>query len=158
MIDSAAFRAVLGRFASGVTVVTTVDKDGNDHGMTVSAFCSVSLSPPLIQICIDKNADTHEALSNCKHFVVNILAEDQEHVARRFADLPPSERFDGAGYTRNNNGVATLNSSLAHIECVRIAAHDSGDHTIFVGEVRNSTTSDKRPLLYYRGGYTGLER
>jgi flavin reductase (DIM6/NTAB) family NADH-FMN oxidoreductase RutF len=157
MIDSVGFRAVLGRFASGVTVVTTVDEHGNDHGITVSAFCSVSLSPPLIQICIDHTSDAHGALIKCQVFAVNILAEDQEHLARKFADVNPKERFKGAGYERGSSGAVILDGALAHIECKHVAAHDSGDHTIFIGEVQNATTTEKRPLLYYRGGYAKLE-
>lgn len=158
MIDPAAFRAVLGRFASGVTVVTTLDKDGNDHGMTVSAFSSVSLSPPLIQICIDRHTDTHDALLKCKSFVVNILAEDQEPVARKFADVPPEKRFEGSGYSRNQAGPAVLDGVLAHMECEVVSSYSSGDHTIFVGQVQSSGVSDRQPLLYYRGGYASLER
>src|SRR5512132_2021584 len=84
-VSSDEFRAVLGRFPSGVTVVTTRGADGSDHGMTVSAFCSVSLQPPLVLICIEKTATAHNALKTAPGFVVNILSAKQEQIARRFS-------------------------------------------------------------------------
>ncbi len=98
MIDHDAFRAVLGRFTTGVTVVTAIGPDGQDQGMTVSAFCSLSLTPPLVLICIDHTASMYGSLKVASHFVVNILCEDQEALARRFSGTDPN-RFDGVGYT-----------------------------------------------------------
>src|SRR4051812_15949462 len=93
-LDADAFRSVLGRFASGVTVITTRDANARDVGMTVSAFSSVSLHPPLVQICIGHDASAYEALSQCEAFVVNVLADDQEPLSRRFADVDSTLRFD----------------------------------------------------------------
>ncbi|MEO8578869.1 MAG: flavin reductase family protein [Gemmatimonadales bacterium] len=151
------FRAVLGRFPSGVTVVTTKASDGSDQGMTVSAFCSLSLEPPLILICIEKTASAHPALSTAPGFVVNILAARQEQIARRFS-IVDIDRFEGVGFTRSATGYAILDDILGLIECKRFAMHDGGDHTIILGEVESARAETGTPLLYYRGGYAQLER
>jgi len=156
-IDPDEFRAVLGRFASGVTILTTRDDKERDHGMTVSAFCSASLVPPLVLACIDRSTDMFRILPKSSHFGINILADGQEALSRRFAELPTG-RFDGIGYTRAESGVVLLDDALAHLDCRRIDVHDAGDHVIFVGEVEWASSRKGRPLLYYRGGYAQLER
>ncbi len=157
-LDPDSFRAVLGRFATGVTVVTTKDSANDiDHGMTVSAFSSLSLHPPLIIVCIDKNASMHGSLTTETPFVVNILSHEQEALARRFAEVS-SKRFDGIGYSRSKNDIAILDDCLAHLECVTRSVIDGGDHSIIIGEVTDAKTCDTKPLLYYRGGYAQLER
>lgn len=156
-VDQHAFRAVLGRFASGVTVVTTVDPSGEDRGMTVSSFCSVSLAPPLVLICVEHNASIYPAISNVSSFTVNILSEGQEALARRFSAQRP-DRFEGLGFSRGANGVAILNDVLGYIQCRIVARHPTGDHDVIVGEVEEAIAEEGRPLLYYRGGYAQLER
>jgi len=151
------FRAALGRFASGVTVITSRDATGADVGMTVSAFSSLSLTPPLILVCIAHTASMHDTLLDVTYFAVNLLSLDQEAVARRFADSD-AKRFDGIGYTRGLEQVALLDDALAHLECRRTAHYEAGDHTIVIGEVEKATVSDAKPLLYYRGGFAQLER
>ena len=150
------FRAVLGRFASGVTVLTARIGD-TDHGMTVSAFCSVSLQPPLILACVDKATDMHGILPTVECFGISILAEGQEALSRRFAELPAG-RFEGIGYSRGDCGVVLLDDALAHLECRRVDSYDAGDHVIHIGEVERATCEQVRPLLYYRGGYAQIER
>ena len=150
------FRSVLGRFPSGVTVVTTKAADGSDQGMTVSAFCSVSLEPPLVLICIEKTASVHDALTRAPAFVANILAAKQEQIARRFS-IVDIDRFDGVGFSRTRNGIAVLDDVLGVIECNKFALHDAGDHTVIVGEVEATRAEIGTPLLYYRGGYAQLE-
>ena len=156
-IDPDEFRAVLGRFASGVTILTARDSEGRDHGMTVSAFCSASLVPPLVLACVDLSADMHDVLRKASHFGVNILAEGQEALSRRFAELPAG-RFDGIGYSRAESGVVLLDDALGQMECRRVDRYDAGDHAIYVGEVEWASCRQDRPLLYYRGGYAQLER
>ena len=157
-IDPDSFRSVLGRFASGITVVTTLDEQGRDLGMTVSAFASVSLAPSLVSVCIDHAASMDSALCRAERFGVSILASDQEALSRRFAAMESSHRFDGIGYDRGESGVVLLSDALGHMECLRVAQHEAGDHTLFIGEVERATARDARPLLYYRGGYAQLER
>lgn len=157
-LDPDSFRSVLGRFASGITVVTTRDDDGRDHGMTVSAFCSVSLVPPLVLICVDHAASMHDVVLQVPHFAVNILSARQEPISRRFSGLDEHKRFDGVGYTRGTTGAPLLDDALAHIECRRVADYPAGDHTVVLGEVEVAEARQDRPLLYYRGGYAQLER
>lgn len=157
MIDSDTFRSVLGRFASGVTIVTARDDAGVDHGMTVSAFCSVSLEPPLVLVCVDHAASMHELLRGHANIGISILASHQEAYSRRFAN-DGEERFDGIAFTRGECGVVLLDDALAHLECRILTHHDAGDHTIFVAQVERAEPREGRPLLYYRGGYAQLER
>ena len=157
MLDPDAFRSVLGRFASGVTVLTT--RSGNtDVGMTVSAFCSLSLQPPLVLACVDKTADLHHLLPKGQRVVFNILSATQEALSRRFSEEDGSRRFDGIGFRRDPHGVSVLEDVLAWIEAVIVEQHDGGDHSIFIAQVDGASSSDLRPLLYYRGGYAELER
>lgn len=157
MIDSATFRSVLGRFASGVTVMTTRDATGRDHGMTVTAFCSVSLEPPLVLCCVEHVAVMHDVIATAPRFAVNILSESQESLSRRFAEQM-DDRFDGIGYTRGITGAALLEGILAYLECEVAARYEGGDHTIVLGRVIAAAAHDERPLLYYRGGYAQMER
>jgi flavin reductase (DIM6/NTAB) family NADH-FMN oxidoreductase RutF len=157
-LDPDSFRSVLGRFASGVTVVTTRDAEHADIGMTVSAFSSVSLEPPLVQVCIGHDASAFEALAVADYFAVNILSSEQEPLSRRFAAVESAHRFDGLATARGATGLVLLEDALAHLECRVVARHVAGDHTLFIGEVLDASARDARPLLYYRGGYAQLER
>ena len=152
------FRAALGRFASGVTVVTTVDRKGMRHGITVSAFCSVSLDPPLILICINKTTHSHPAFEINASFVVNVLSENQEDLSNHFAS-PIADKFDSVEYTETKDGIPVLKNALVNLECRLIYAHEGGDHTIFVGEIEKSKVSKKhdKPLIYYHGEYRKLD-
>ena len=164
MITADIFRSVVGRFASGVTVVTAVDDRGTFHGMTATAFASLSLIPPLVLVCVDREATMHEVLEGASHFAISILASDQEELSRRFGSgepqrggIPEPDRFEGVGYTRGaNSGAPLLSDALAHIECRVHDRHSAGDHMIVIGEVESAIAHDARPLLYYRGGYTQL--
>ena len=147
----------MGRFASGITIVTARDAAGRDHGMTVSSFCSLSLVPPLVLICVERTTELHTVLDKAESFAVNILATDQELLSRRFAETD-SGRFEGLAFTRGLNGCALLTGTLAQLECALRARYDGGDHLIVTGEVIGAAARDGRPLLYYRGGYTQMER
>jgi flavin reductase (DIM6/NTAB) family NADH-FMN oxidoreductase RutF len=155
-VDPSQFRQLLGRFATGVTVLTVTTPQGHPLGMTANSLSSVSLRPPLISVNVDHEADMHDAILQAREFVVNILSSPQEALARRFAD-EHEDRFDGIGYRLSPEGLVLLDGALAHIECVREAEYPSGDHTIVVGRVVGGATTDGRPLLYYRGGYAALD-
>ena len=159
MIDPDTFRAVLGRFASGVTIVTARDNNGQDHGMTVSAFASLSLSPTLILLCIDHAASMYPLMIDHPSIGINILSSSQEEYSRRFA-AEEDDRFDGIAIRRGQNGVVLLEDALAHMECRVVQHYDTGDHTIFIAEIDRAEpmAAEGRPLLYYRGGYAQLER
>jgi flavin reductase (DIM6/NTAB) family NADH-FMN oxidoreductase RutF len=155
-VDAAQFRQLLGRFATGVTILTITAPDGRLLGMTANSLSSVSLYPPLISVCVDREAEMHNAILAVDQFVVNVLSSGQETLARRFADKH-EDRFEGIGYHINPDGLILLGGVLAHVECQRVAHYPGGDHTIVIGRVMGGSTSKGRPLLYYRGGYAALE-
>jgi flavin reductase (DIM6/NTAB) family NADH-FMN oxidoreductase RutF len=154
-VDPSQFRQLLGRFATGVTVLTVTTPQGYPLGMTANSLSSVSLRPPLISVCVDHEAEMHAVILTVREFVVNILSSPQETLARRFADQH-EDRFDGIGYRLSPEGLVLLDGALAHIECIRQAEYPAGDHTIVVGRVVGGVTAEGRPLLYYRGGYAAL--
>lgn len=151
-ISNEEFRAALGRFASGVTVVTTKDANGELHGITVSAFCSVSLEPPMVLICIEKTAGSHPALEESAIFVVNILREGQSSISELFASQSP-EKFALSDWSPGIEGVPVLHNALATLECRVKFSYHGGDHSIFVGEVEKVTAADGNPLIYFRSEY-----
>lgn len=150
------FRAALGRFASGVTVITTRGTDGFLHGITVSAFSSVSMNPPLILVCIDKGASSHQSFEESEHFVVNILGAEQQHYSDLFASHS-ADKFETVDYTETESGIPVLKDALVNLECRKTNAHDDGDHTIFIGEILKSNVRDGEPLVYFHGNYRKLE-
>jgi flavin reductase (DIM6/NTAB) family NADH-FMN oxidoreductase RutF len=154
-IDPSQFRQLLGRFATGVTILTLATPEGGPLGMTANSLASVSLQPPLISVCVDCEAEMHDVILGAPEFVVNVLASPQEALARRFSDKH-EDRFDGVGYHLSPEGLILLDGVLAHIVCQRQATYPAGDHTIVLGRVVGGATSDGRPLLYYRGGYAAL--
>lgn len=153
-IDQAEFRHVLGHFASGVTVVTARNGDIR-RGITVSSFCSLSLEPPLVLICIDHTTTSHELIRAAGSFAVNILAEDGEWLSRHFASRE-TDKFAAVRYRDGAGGAPLLIDALAHLECRVVDQFPGGDHTIFVGEVLRADAREGKPLLYYRSGYHEL--
>ncbi len=152
-VDKNQFRTALSRFASGVTVVTTRDAEARPLGITVSAFSSLSLEPPLVLVCIERNAYVHDAFQTSGVFIVNILSAEQEQLSRLFASREP-DKFAGLGYSKGLDDAPVLADVLATIECRVQQAHEGGDHTILVGAVEHThIRDDAQPLLYYRGGY-----
>lgn len=145
----------MGRFATGVTVLTVNGPGDRPLGMTASSLASVSLVPPLVSVCVDHEAELHDSILAAPMFVVNILESRQESLSRRFAD-PHEDRFEGVGYHRSPEGLVRLDGALAHIECEQFASYPGGDHTIVIGRVIGGSTGEGHPLLYYRGGYGSL--
>jgi flavin reductase (DIM6/NTAB) family NADH-FMN oxidoreductase RutF len=156
-IDPADFKRALGQFATGVAVVTTRVGDGKPLGLTVSAFASVSLDPPLVLVCIDNRSEAIAGLEATGVFGVSVLAEGQEAFSRRFA-VPGHEKFLAKDLHLGDSGVALIPHALAHIECRVAAAHAAGDHTIYVGEVLRLAAWPGRPLLYHASAYRRLDR
>jgi flavin reductase (DIM6/NTAB) family NADH-FMN oxidoreductase RutF len=150
------FRHVLGHFATGVTVVTTLDAEGRPAGLTASSFTSVSLDPPLILVCVDDKAQCYTALRDAGRFAVNVLHLDQEDLSRRFATTRIDNKFEGVGYTIGEHRVPLIKEAHAHLECTTVSTHQAGDHTIFVGRVEHAQAGAGHPLLYYRGRYGRL--
>lgn len=155
MIDSETFRRLLSRFASGIAIVTARDGE-RDVGMTVSAFCSVSLSPPLVLVCVDHNASMHDLLLEHPKLGISIMACDHEAQCRRFADKSETQRFAGVSFTRGESGVPLLDDAMAHLECQLVHHCEAGDHTIFIAEVEHGAMRDGQPLLYYQGQFAQL--
>ena len=156
MIGPDDFRRLLGHFATGVTIVTTSDPDGRPAGLTVSAFASLSLDPPLVLVCVDHKAQSYPALKDNRGFAVNVLATEHEALSRRFASTR-LDKFDGVAYRMSPLGLPLLGGALAHVECVTVNRHVEGDHTIFVGRVEAGAVADGEPLLYHRGKYKRFE-
>lgn len=149
------FRDLLGRFATGVTVLTTLAPDGRPLGMTASAVAAVSLQPPLVLVCVDRTRDMHDALRASPRFALNVLAEDQEPLSRRFAD-EMTDRFAGVPVRDGPHGLPLLPGAAAYVVCEAREAIAAGDHTIFIGLVVDGTGQELPPLIHYRGGYGGL--
>jgi flavin reductase (DIM6/NTAB) family NADH-FMN oxidoreductase RutF len=155
VVASDEFRRVLGHFATGVTILTTTDAESRPTGLTVSAFCSVSLDPPQILVCVDHKSQSYPALRDGACFAVNILACEHEHVSRRFATTR-LDKFDGVPWTPGRLGVPLIDGALAHLECRTMSRHIEGDHTILVGRVEEARNGAGEPLLYFRGKYGRL--
>jgi flavin reductase (DIM6/NTAB) family NADH-FMN oxidoreductase RutF len=149
------FRRVLGHFATGVTILTTVDAEARATGLTVSAFCSVSLDPPQILVCVDHKSQSYPALRDGAAFAVNILGAEHESVSRRFATTR-LDKFDGVPWSPGRLGVPLIDGALAHLECRTVSRHVEGDHTILVGRVEEARNGGGEPLLYFRGKYARL--
>src|SRR5687767_638467 len=146
------FRSALSQFASGVTVVTTRDANGKRHGITVSSFCSVSLQPPMVLICIEKTTGSHYAFGESGAFVVNILAATQSDVSEHFASRL-DEKFGEVEHTLNEDGVPVLSDAIATLRCTLRHSLDGGDHSIFVGLVESVNARGGEPLIYFDHDY-----
>jgi flavin reductase (DIM6/NTAB) family NADH-FMN oxidoreductase RutF len=158
--DPTLFRQVLGRFATGVTVVT-VCKDDVKRGMTANAFTSVSLDPPLILVSVDKLADTHGLLMESDAFCVNILAEHRREWSDWWAGKAPKDedQFATIPCSTKATGSPVLDDCLGYIDCTIWARYDGGDHTLFVGQVQEAAVNndpDLKPLLFFASRYRKL--
>ncbi len=154
--DPRTLRDALGCFATGVTVVTCVDGNGNPAGLTVNSFTSVSLDPPLLLVCIARPAASANALINASHFAVNVLQTGQQPASIRFSTRD-QDRFGTTPWSCGEAGAPILKDSLGVFECERFAVHDAGDHHILVGQVvKASFDAGLDPLLYFRGRYRRL--
>jgi 3-hydroxy-9,10-secoandrosta-1,3,5(10)-triene-9,17-dione monooxygenase reductase component len=153
-------RKLRGLFGSGVTVVTTTH-EGRRRGMTVSAFASISLEPPLVMIALAHEAGTREMIADSSVFAVNILSDDQEFLSERFAARAPivNEKFEGVPYEVAVTGSPILPDSLAWYDCRVEATHDGGDHVIIIGRVVGIGFGDeaRQPLMYYANRYSRLK-
>lgn len=155
VVDQDVFRDVIGRFASGVTVITT-RTGGADHGTTASAVSSLSMDPPMLLVCLNRSSSTQAAILESGVFGVNILAEDQGDLAYRFA-RKGADKFDGVPVERGETGVPLLHDALAHIECEIKETVTGGTHTVFLAEVKQAAGRDGPPLTYFRGAFARLE-
>ncbi|NIJ09905.1 flavin reductase (DIM6/NTAB) family NADH-FMN oxidoreductase RutF [Saccharomonospora amisosensis] len=152
-VDPIHFRRTMGRFTSGVTVVTTV-AEGDVHGMTANGFLSVSLDPPLVLVSVSKTSRMASLLERTGHYGVSILTEQQRPHSRHFAGNPVpglQPEFDLV------DGSAFLRGSMAQIGCDVVDTHDAGDHLLYVGHVKHLDYSDATPLVFFTGDYRALD-
>ncbi len=150
------FRRIMGHFATGVTLVTS--RRGDEvHALTVNAFCSLSLEPLLVLVCIADQADSHRFLSQSGVLAVNFLSREQQHLSELFA-RPADEKagkLEQVPHRSGATGSPIIEGCLAYLDCRIVATHEGGDHTIFVGQVVEAgLTDDASPLIFYRGRYT----
>ncbi len=153
--DSKLQRQVFGRFATGVTVVTT-DGSGGPHGLTANAVLSLSLAPPLVLVAVDKRAHSHKTIIDNQCFAVNILSRSQEALSRRFAE-PGPKNFSGLICKPATTGAPILADVLAWVDCRLTQVLPGGDHDLFLGEIVAGEFHDGDPLLYFAGGYRQLQ-
>ncbi len=155
------FRRVMGSFPTGITVITAECEPGRVHGMTANSFTSVSLDPPLILVCVDRNARLLSYLRAQRRFGVSILKTTQQAFSEYFAgprqDLAEEVRL-GIRFMWTQTGIPLLEDALAHVACSLAAEHPAGDHTIFVGEVQSLELHEGQPLVYHRGRYRSLQQ
>jgi flavin reductase (DIM6/NTAB) family NADH-FMN oxidoreductase RutF len=156
-VDRDTFKRTLGSWASGVTIVTS-QHAGERLGMTVSAFSSVSLDPPLVLVCADKNSNTNTLIHASRTFTVNVLGRDQTALSNLFADKKREAiRFDGLDCKTGATGCPRIPGALASLDCTVRDAVDAGDHWIYVGAVEAAEIdAEQEPLVYWRGLYQKL--
>jgi flavin reductase (DIM6/NTAB) family NADH-FMN oxidoreductase RutF/DNA-binding GntR family transcriptional regulator len=154
--DGAVFRRVIGNFMSGVVVITT-EHDGAPHGMTVSAVSSLSLDPPMLLVCLNSRSGTQEAVHRSGRFAVNILAEDQGHLAEQFARSGSADKFAGLDTRPGRTGVPILHGALAVVECRVAEVVCGGTHRVFLADVVHAETTEGSPLAYFRGRFGKFE-
>jgi flavin reductase (DIM6/NTAB) family NADH-FMN oxidoreductase RutF len=151
MMDQLSFRRAIAQFASGVTVVTA-RTEGRNFGMTLSAMTSLSVDPPTLLICVNRKVPTEQAISTSGSFVVNVLADYQEHIAKRFAK-PAADKFDRVDLEYTRLGIPVLRGTLGHFECHVLECMSGGTHSIFVGFVEAASVHHRRPLVYHDAGF-----
>ena len=151
LIDKVEFRSALSQFATGVTVITTVGDDGQPHSMTANAFSSICLDPPTVMVCIAHNAHSHGFLQKTNKFGVNILTQEQQDLGVYFAKKL-EDRTGGVDYeyTMAENQVPILEGSMVFFSCEVVGTHEYGDHTIYVGVVKEMRRDEpSAPLMFY---------
>jgi 3-hydroxy-9,10-secoandrosta-1,3,5(10)-triene-9,17-dione monooxygenase reductase component len=152
-IDQQTFRRILGHYPTGVCVITAVEPDGKLAGMAVGSFTSVSLTPPLVAFFPDRRSGSWPRIEAAGRFCVNVLADDQEWLCRRFA-AKTENKFEDVSHRLSDGGMPILDQVVAWIDCTLHAVHEAGDHFIVLGEVQALDVGrDARPLLFFQGGY-----
>ena len=144
------FKEVMGSYPSGVTVVTTVNKDQQPVGLTANSFVSVSINPLLILWCIDKKSGSYAAFDEANHFAVNILAAEQADICWAFASRTEPDRFSKCSWEMTDSNVPIIKEAFANLVCKKHQVVDAGDHYILIGEVIDIEKNDHEPMLYYR--------
>ena len=155
-LSPALLRQAFGSFATGVTVVTTLDAKGNPVGLTANSFSAVSLNPPLVLWCISLNTPSFAAFRDGSHYAINVLSADQEEISNRFA-TPSPDKFAGLDWKAGAGGVPVLNGCIANFECRNVHQYPGGDHLIMVGQVEHYRANMDAPLLFFASKYAALQ-
>lgn len=155
--DPAEFRSALGRFATGVTIITTVDGQGRRYGVTANSYNSVSLDPPLVLWSLAKTSRSLDAFMACEAFAIHILSAAQEELAMRFASRGDADKFAGLHVREGHGGVPLFDECAAHLECLTENRFEAGDHIIFLGRVVNFERCDSDPLIFHDGRFTRVQ-
>jgi flavin reductase ActVB len=152
--SSEEFRAAMARFAAGVVVVTTLDDGGVPRGFTASSFCSVSMNPPLVLVCLANSADSFAAFASCRHFAVSVLGPEHGPLAQQFA-TKGADKFASDGLSRTPGGLPAVAGALVELDCEMHARHRAGDHTILVGRVLGARmgAGAGTPMVYYERSF-----
>ena len=150
------FRHACGRFATGVTIATVLDARGRPHGLTVNSFTSISLTPPLVSICLGLNVTVLESFREAEYYGINVLADNQREVSDRFA-RKGLDRFANISWHRGKTGAPVIAGCLANLECAMRQRIACGDHEIFVAEVVHTQINSGTPLIFYASAYRALE-
>ncbi|QIX53555.1 flavin reductase family protein [Rhodococcus sp. DMU1] len=150
---SPAFREAMARFPSGVTIVTTVDEEGRQRGFTASSFCSVSMDPQLVLVCLATGAECHDGFERADTWLIHIAGMEHEAIVRRFA-IRGADKFAGNDFTPHASGLPHLADAPVVLECRAHARYPGGDHTILVGEVVSVGLGDRAPVVYYDRTFT----
>lgn len=154
--DTRALRNALGRFATGIAIVTAIDPDGHPIGLTVNSFSAVSLDPPLVLWCLDNGSHNLAAFNQASHHAINILSVGQQDLSNRFATWPV-DRFVGLNWQAGAGGAPVFPDCCATFEVANVTQQQSGDHTIYIGRVERFTqAADLAPLLFHAGQYRTL--
>ena len=156
VLPSDVFRRACALFPTGVAVVTTRTSDGTPHGLTVNAFCSLSLDPPLVMVAIDGGCRVLEIFEKAGHFAINFLSSEQRDLSIRFSELPEG-RFSGVSWTPGLEGAPLLTGAIGSVECRTRQVIDAGDHRALIGEVFGASVGEGDPLVFFRSGYAALE-
>jgi flavin reductase (DIM6/NTAB) family NADH-FMN oxidoreductase RutF len=151
-LDPRELRRAVGKFATGVTVITTCAEDGRRVGVTANSFTSLSLDPPLVLWCLSKSAPSRAAFEESTHFAVNVLSAGQHYLSRQFA-TPSEDKFAGVSFREGPGGVPMIEGVLAHLVCRNVRQFDGGDHVIVVGEIERFEAFDGEPLVFHSGTY-----
>ena len=154
-VSSELFRRVCALFPTGVAVLTTRGLNGTPHGLTVNAFCSLSLSPPLVLVAIDRVCSVLETFENAGHFAINFLSSKQRNLSVRFSELPEG-RFSGVPWIPGFKGAPLIEGAIGSIECRTTQIIDAGDHRALIGEVIAASAGEGEPLVFFRSGYANL--
>ncbi|MDN5920234.1 MAG: flavin reductase family protein [Pseudonocardia sp.] len=153
--QKALFKQAMASFPSGVTIVTTTAPDGRWWGFTATSFCSVSMDPALVLVCLADTAECHPVFAEAERWIVHIVHPDHADLAGRFATRG-ADKFTDGGFRADEHGLPLLDRACVALDCTPYARHEGGDHTILVGQVESTTVTEELPAIYFRQKFHAL--